>query len=613
MMNQMNLKENQKNRPTGRKKRTPRAVVIQEPPSVPVKKTQESSGKLKGIKLLSDAAQLEIDTQRAIKASKHESRLQHQSGGSSERAGLRPKVPNELTGKSTVLDEGAEYLLAYNDEKPKDIPWQSTDEDESDNDDDNKEDEADDDESIDIEKTDDERTNTDDEDTVMGKAEKIVEQKADEEYKADEEQKGDEHTGDEQVVAVKHVVQRFTELEQSFKELKQANHSTAILALIRSQLQSVVKEYLGSSLPDAFHKVTNLILFSRKETEEMIKIKTLQLDQTRLRRPRREDSMNLNHPRRHPPPKNNLKVGDASQPPHVDADETQPDAASKIPKKDWFKKAPRPEILDPDWNTVKTVDDTLEQPWLNEMIQAEKPPLTYVELEYNIEECYRALTDQLDRANPEVHISLVDMSKPLPLKQRKIVLLFQYKDSSCKVEKRSRYGYLKEIVMRQADQKLYKFKEGDLPDLHLNDIEDMRLLIAQNKLFNLEGDVIVGFVTALKMFTRGIIVKNRYISVKEPYTPNYDPPDIFYEDKIKNKWLMRLDEIHKFCDGTLQSMRTILQERLLNFDFGYNKDMPLREWIENDKRRTSIMLNKIDELLLKRRILRSLEVLVGGR
>ncbi|GKG20685.1 hypothetical protein Tco_0380486 [Tanacetum coccineum] len=45
-----------KHRPTGRKKRTPRAVVIQEPPSVPVKQTQVSSGKLKGIKLLSDAA-----------------------------------------------------------------------------------------------------------------------------------------------------------------------------------------------------------------------------------------------------------------------------------------------------------------------------------------------------------------------------------------------------------------------------------------------------------------------------------------------------------------------------------------------------------------------------
>ncbi|GJV75179.1 hypothetical protein Tco_1506763 [Tanacetum coccineum] len=185
---------------------------------------------------------------------------------------------------------------------------------------------------------------------------------------------------------------------------------------------------------------------------------------------------------------------------------------------------------------------------------------------------------------------------------------------SVKVEKRYGYGYLKEIVVRRADQKMYKFKEGDFPDLHLNDIEDMLLLIAQNKIFNLNGDVIVDFVTALKMFTRGIIVKNRVEDVQlEPYTPNYDLPGIIFEDKSKKKRLMRLDEIHKFCDRTLQSVRKILRERLLNFKFGYNKAIPLREWIEKHKRRTGIMVNKIDDLLLKRRILRSLEVLVGGR
>nr|GFA17568.1 hypothetical protein [Tanacetum cinerariifolium] len=111
----------------------------------------------------------------------------------------------------------------------------------------------------------------------------------------------------------------------------------------------------------------------------------------------------------------------------------------KISKKDWFKDSPKLEELDPNWNTVKTFDDTPKQPWLNEMIQAQKPPLTFdklmstpmdfsafsmnrlklnnitradlvgpvfnllkgtykrcVELEYNMEECYRALTYQLD-------------------------------------------------------------------------------------------------------------------------------------------------------------------------------------------------------------------------
>ncbi|GKC71772.1 hypothetical protein Tco_1117655 [Tanacetum coccineum] len=137
------------------------------------------------------------------------------------------------------------------------------------------------------------------------------------------------------------------------------------------------------------------------------------------------------------------------------------------------------------------------------------------------------------------------------------------------------------------------------------------------------------------MFTRGIIVKNKvedmqlgveiyqiklnltkpqrtcqHISVKEPYTPNYDPPGIIYEDKSKKKRLMHVDEIHKFCEGTLQLVCKILCERLLNFKFGYNKDMPLREWTTKDKKCSGIMLNKIDDRLFKRQILRSLEVLV---
>ncbi|GKA49774.1 hypothetical protein Tco_0742847 [Tanacetum coccineum] len=172
------------------------AVVIQEPPSVLVKQAQKSSRKLKGIELLSDAAQFEIDTQKAIKASKH----------LVEGAGTLPEVPNESEDRSKPRDElddwgstdEEKYLLAYKDEKPEDIPWKSTNEDESD--DDNDDEEEEDDKSIDIEKIDDEGTDTDDEDTVMGKVEKIVEQKADEEHEANEEQKGDENAGDEQVV-----------------------------------------------------------------------------------------------------------------------------------------------------------------------------------------------------------------------------------------------------------------------------------------------------------------------------------------------------------------------------------------------------------------------------
>ncbi|GJR19803.1 hypothetical protein Tco_0968330 [Tanacetum coccineum] len=55
------------------------------------------------------------------------------------------------------------------------------------------------------------------------------------------------------------------------------------------------------------------------------------------------------------------------------------------------------------------------------------------------------------------------------------------------VEKHCRYGYLKGMVVKRANQKEYMFKEADFPSLHLNDIEDMFLLYYQNKLHHLDG------------------------------------------------------------------------------------------------------------------------------
>ncbi|GJV18944.1 hypothetical protein Tco_1367964 [Tanacetum coccineum] len=79
--------------------------------------------------------------------------------------------------------------------------------------------------------------------------------------------------------------------------------------------------------------------------------------------------------------------------------------------------------------------------------------------------------------------------------------------ASVQVEKLHRHGYLKEIVVRRADRKLYKLKEGDFPNLHLHDMEDMLRLQVQHKLFNLEGSNIVDMAVALRMFTRRIIIQ----------------------------------------------------------------------------------------------------------
>ncbi|GKF85185.1 hypothetical protein Tco_0250083, partial [Tanacetum coccineum] len=78
-----------------------------------------------------------------------------------------------------------------------------------------------------------------------------------------------------------------------------------------------------------------------------------------------------------------------------------------------------------------------------------------------------------------------------------------------KVMRKHGYGYLEEIVVRRADNILYKFKEGDFLRLRINDIEDMLILVVHNRLTNLSRDDVADFVIALRMFTRSLVIRKR--------------------------------------------------------------------------------------------------------
>ncbi|GKA20024.1 hypothetical protein Tco_0699939 [Tanacetum coccineum] len=75
--------------------------------------------------------------------------------------------------------------------------------------------------------------------------------------------------------------------------------------------------------------------------------------------------------------------------------------------------------------------------------------------------------------------------------------------------KKHGYGYLEEIVVRRADNDLYRFLEGDFPSLRINDIEDMLLFVLQNRVTNLSGDDVFDFALALRMFTRSLVIQKR--------------------------------------------------------------------------------------------------------
>nr|GFB10919.1 hypothetical protein [Tanacetum cinerariifolium] len=138
------------------------------------------------------------------------------------------------------------------------------------------------------------------------------------------------------------------------------------------------------------------------------------------------------------------------------------------------------------------------------------------------------------------------------------------------------YKHLDWILVRRDDDKIYKFKEGDLKRLRLQDIEDMLLLFGQGKLSNLTVEERFAFNVSLRMFTRSIVIQRRVedlqlgvesyqkrlnltkpdtyrsdLKRREAYTAYSNPRGFIYQNKNKKNRLMWIDELHKFSDGTL--------------------------------------------------------------
>nr|GFA84418.1 hypothetical protein [Tanacetum cinerariifolium] len=99
----------------------------------------------------------------------------------------------------------------------------------------------------------------------------------------------------------------------------------------------------------------------------------------------------------------------------------------------------------------------------------------------------------------------------------------------------------------------------------------------------------------------------RKMWIEEPI--GYDKHALWGNKDKKNR-LMRIDELHKFSDGTLTDVRTALDDRLKGIRMQY---LPQSIWRKSNKDRAAAMIQAIDKRLKTRRIMRSLERFVGGR
>ncbi|GKE77979.1 hypothetical protein Tco_1544099, partial [Tanacetum coccineum] len=94
----------------------------------------------------------------------------------------------------------------------------------------------------------------------------------------------------------------------------------------------------------------------------------------------------------------------------------------------------------------------------------------------------------------------------------------------------------------------------------------------------------------------------------EAYTTYSNPRGFIYQKKYKKNRLMRIDELHKFSDGTLNDVRTALNDRLKRIRIEY---LPQTIWRQSDKDKARVMIQAINKQLKTRMIMRSLEKFIG--
>ncbi|GJZ94382.1 hypothetical protein Tco_0666585 [Tanacetum coccineum] len=332
-------------------------------------------------------------------------------------------------------------------------------------------------------------------------------------------------------------------------------------------------------------------------------------------------------------------------------------------KRDWFTKPKQPqEPTNPDWNVGKTPQQGPTQSWLMTLAAtADKPSKTFDELmstpidfsahimnvlnitnltqETLLGPTFKLLKEKLDWNNPEGGDYPFDLTKPLPLVMngnRQIapvdyffnndikylqggISTMTYTSSTTKTkaaqydllgfEDMTFYGYARglessyDVYSPKRILAVTRVKEGDFPRLCINDIEDMLLLVVQNRLTNLSGNDKKINITKPET-TRPDIRK------RDPYIPYQDPQGFIYVDNQGRNRLMRSNELYKFSNGTLTRPRSSLDDITKNIQMEY---LPKRRWSSLEKKRAHIMIKAIDKQLKERRMMRSLEKFVGGR
>nr|GEZ40413.1 hypothetical protein [Tanacetum cinerariifolium] len=150
-----------------------------------------------------------------------------------------------------------------------------------------------------------------------------------------------------------------------------------------------------------------------------------------------------------------------------------------------------------------------------------------IELEYHLEEVFKATTDQLDWVNPEGKLTNLTVKE-------------------CFAFNVSLRMFTRSIVIQRLVEDLQLGVESYQKKLNLTKLDSYRSNLKR----------------------------------KEAYTAYFNPRGFFYQNKDKRNRLMRINELHKFSDWMLTDVRTALDDCLKGIQMQY---LPQSIWRKSDR------------------------------
>ncbi|GKA69915.1 hypothetical protein Tco_0775979 [Tanacetum coccineum] len=283
-----------------------------------------------------------------------------------------------------------------------------------------------------------------------------------------------------------------------------------------------------------------------------------------------------------------------------------------------------------------------------------------IHLRFQMEECHKMLTNQVDWANPkrdQVRINVTNHCLSVDLQ-----VMFQKQtwiDDMCTYDIRAKYGishwwftrpkfyidrhdspsrrkdvrthmrilnvvrvkaysrymydYLSKIILRRADYQEHMIAEKDFKNMYPSDFEDLNLLLLQGHLDHLSGLEKRMLSTAIKLWTRNLVIRQRVkdfqLGIESYQTqlnltkPGWDATG--YE--FKHDYTI-------IVDGTLTRILEALAYRVKEFKVKrFNPGMNTHFWTDTDVTRRNKFIKAIERRLKTIRIYRNLECFVGGR